>query len=55
MRSLFEHGQDLLKCLWSVSYRTDDEVCGQMFVVIIAALPATNPFIVRCRYENVSS
>jgi len=39
----------------SVSHRTDGEVCGQMPSLIIAAPPATNPFIVRCRYENVSS
>jgi hypothetical protein len=45
----------VLRCLWSVCYRTDGEVSGQMPSLIIAAPPATNPFIVRCRYENVSS
>ena len=38
-----------LKCLWSVCYRTDGEVCGQMPPLTIAAPPATNPFVERCR------
>jgi hypothetical protein len=53
MRSLFEHGQDLILSVCGLSVTTQTEgSSGQMQSLIIAAPPATNPLIVRCRYEE---